>query len=146
MDRLRLMKAFGRGVVSFAVMFHWFIIGTYAQSGLSPVINPTGLEAQRLHLLSPEGYQLIEQANQALASGMRLRAEDRINQLLYQHSSALVPLPGDPEIPFHSFAAIPGFVQAWYHQVGQEDAISPRDKAGQLTAISNGLDASFKKG
>ncbi|MEC9097123.1 MAG: hypothetical protein VX776_10850, partial [Planctomycetota bacterium] len=84
MDRLRLMKAFGRGVVSFAAMFYWFVIGTHAQSGLSPVINPTGLEDQRLHLLSPEGYQLIEQANQALASGMRLRAEDRINQVLYQ--------------------------------------------------------------
>lgn len=146
MDRLRLMKAFGRGVVSFAAMFYWFVIGTHAQSGLSPVINPTGLEDQRLHLLSPEGYQLIEQANQALASGMRLRAEDRINQVLYQHSSALVPLPGDPDISFRSFAAIPGFVQAWHHQVGQEDTISPRDKAGQLTTISNGLVASLKYG
>ena len=73
----------------FAAAFHWCVLAIYAQSSLAPVINPTGLEDQRLNLLSPEGYQLIEQANQALQSGLHRRAEDRMAQLLYQHTDSV---------------------------------------------------------
>ena len=54
----------------FAAAFHWCVPVIHAQSSLAPVLNPAGLEDQRLNLLSPEGYQLIEQANQALQSGL----------------------------------------------------------------------------
>ena len=84
-----LMNSLWRYVVFVAMILFWLCQELPAQTSLSPVINPAGLEDQRLNLLSPEGYQLIEQANQALESGLSSRAEDRISQLLYQHAGFL---------------------------------------------------------
>jgi len=141
-----LMNSLRRYVVFVAMILFGLCQELSAQTPLSPVINPAGLEDQRLNLLSPEGYQLIEQANQALESGLSSRAEDRISQLLYQHAGVLVPLPTDPEIPFRSFHGIPQFTKAWYF-INSDFLMHdhrPRETDKQAKAIQDGLVASLK--
>ena len=62
----------------------WYSASVIAQMPLVPIPNAVGLADQRLNLLPADGYQLIEQANQAFQADQILRAGDRLNQLLYQ--------------------------------------------------------------
>ncbi|MBA60859.1 MAG: hypothetical protein CMJ76_00695 [Planctomycetaceae bacterium] len=131
-----------RNVICFVIMGGWFVPLLCGQSSFSPVINPVGLEDQRLNLLASEGYQLIEQANQALESGLRLRAEDRINQLLYQHNDALVPLPvnkGNKDLLFRNFVSVPEFVKAWYFRLPPPESLTQREKNKQSAVIKGGI-------
>ena len=123
----------------FAAAFHWCVPVIHAQSSLAPVLNPAGLEDQRLNLLSPEGYQLIEQANQALQSGLYRRAEDRMVQLLYQHTDSLVPLPRIQEFPLRNFASVPEFVNAWYSQLPDDFSARDQDRNKRSEAVRMGL-------
>ena len=141
-----LTNSFRRYVVFVALILCWICQDLPAQTPLSPVINPAGLEDQRLNLLSPEGYQLIEQANQALELGLSNRAEDRISQLLYEHTDVLVPLPDDQDIPFRSFHSIPQFAKAWYF-INSElltHDLGPQELEKQAKAIRSGIIASLK--
>ncbi len=95
-----------------------------AQAPLVPNTNAVGLADQRLNLLSAEGYQLIEQANQALQARLFARAGDRISQLLFQYQDALVPLPAASNEAYRNFVSVPEFVKAWVMRMQMPDAIA----------------------
>ena len=139
MGRRELMNSLWQSSFCFAVALHWCVPVSHAQSSLAPVINPAGLEDQRLNLLSPEGYQLIEQANQAVESGLRRRAEDRMTQLLYQHTDSLVPLPRNQESSLRNFASVPEFVNAWYSQLPYDVSARQQDRYKRSEAVRLGL-------
>ena len=88
----------------------WYSASVIAQMPLVPIPNAVGLADQRLNLLPADGYQLIEQANQAFQADQILRAGDRLNQLLYQFGDHLVPLPDHTEGEFKSFVSVIDFV------------------------------------
>ncbi len=145
MNTSTFMMSPWKAAAGLLLVFQLWLPGALGQSGLTPVVNPSGLEDQRLQLLSAEGYQLIEQANQALEAQLLLRAQDRIAQLLYQYTGSLIALPGNAELPYRSFSSVPAFVRAWHRQSGTTSASSEdSEKQKQVEVLRRGLSASLR--
>ena len=118
----------------------WYSASVMAQMPLVPIPNAVGLADQRLNLLPADGYQLIEQANQAFQADQILRAGDRLNQLLYQFGDHLVPLPDHTEGEFKSFVSVIDFVNAWVAHSQRPDVFTPVSKARQFASLKQGIE------